>query len=114
VDYRWSGYVLATLLVYLDEKHQIDLMKSEHQTLASDLTKARRATHFILTSELRSKYLSKLSGLSVSEQELLNYYNYFNKATEGEAGKAMLDGIRAFRQALEQVDDSSVVLFLIG
>jgi hypothetical protein len=114
VDYRWSGYVLATLLVYPDEKHQIDLMKSEHEALASGLTKARRATHIILTNELRSRFLSKLSGMSVSEQELLDYYNHFNEAKETEAGKPMLDGIKAFRQALEQTDEASVVLFVIG
>ena len=114
VDYKWSGYVLGTLLVYLDEKHQIDLMKSEYDGLSSDLTNARKATHFILTNELRSRYLAKLSGLSVSEQELLNYYNNFNGASESEAAKPMLDGIRAFRQALEQVDDSSVIIFLIA
>jgi hypothetical protein len=46
-EYRWSGYVLATLLPYLEEKHQIDLMKSEE--LAAFLTNTTRATHFIFT-----------------------------------------------------------------
>ena len=46
-EYRWSGYVLATLLPYLEEKHQSDLMKSEE--LAAFLTNTTRATHFIFT-----------------------------------------------------------------
>ncbi len=37
-EYRWSGDVLATLLPYLEEKHQIDLMKSEYGELAAFLT----------------------------------------------------------------------------
>ena len=45
-EYRWSGYVLATLLP-LEEKRQIDLMKSEE--LAALLTNTTRATHFIFT-----------------------------------------------------------------
>ena len=40
-DYQWSGYVLATLLPYLEEQHQIDLMKSEYEPLAETLTAAR-------------------------------------------------------------------------
>jgi hypothetical protein len=113
-EYRWSGYVLATLLPYLEEKHQIDLMKSEYDALATTLSTARRATHFVFTNELKSKYLDKLDTLSVSEDELRNYYNEFNTANESAAGKPMLDGVKTLREALSRVDDSSVILFIIG
>ena len=46
-EYRWSGYVLATLLPYLEEKQQIDLMKSDE--LAAFLTNTTGTTHFIFT-----------------------------------------------------------------
>ncbi len=46
-EYRWSGYVLATLLPYLEEKHQIDPMKSDE--LAAFLINTTGATHFIFT-----------------------------------------------------------------
>lgn len=29
-EFRWAGIVMATLLCYLQERRQIDLMKSEH------------------------------------------------------------------------------------
>jgi hypothetical protein len=48
-DYKWSGYVLATLLVCLQKEHQIDLMKSEFDELATFLSKSRGATSFIFT-----------------------------------------------------------------
>jgi hypothetical protein len=51
-DYQWSGYVFGTLLPYLDELHQIDLMKSEYETLSQSLSTTRRAPHFALTSQL--------------------------------------------------------------
>jgi hypothetical protein len=112
--YQWSGYVLATLLPYLEEKHQIDLMKSEYDALAKTLTEARGATHFLFTSELKSKYLDKLDALTVSEEELRDYYNDFNETNESEAGKPMLDGVNTFRRALSNVDETSVIVFLIA
>ena len=33
-DYQWSGFILATLLPYLEEQHQITLMKSEYDELS--------------------------------------------------------------------------------
>lgn len=113
-EYRWSGYVLATLLPYLEEIHQIELMKSEHDALATTLTTARGATHFVLTNALRLKYLDKLNSLSVPEEDLRDYYNEFNATSESEAGKPMLAGVSTLREALSRVDESSVILFIIG
>lgn len=48
-DYQWSGFVLATLLPYLEEQHQITLMDSEYDELGNFLTDSRKATHFIFT-----------------------------------------------------------------
>jgi hypothetical protein len=113
-DYRWSGYVLGVLLPYLEERHQIDLMKSEYESLAQFLSKTRKATHFIFTDVLRAKYLDKLKALSVSEEELRDYYNEFCETNEVEIGKPMLDGIQVLQQALHRVDGSSVIVFVIS
>jgi hypothetical protein len=113
-DYRWSGYVLATLLPYLEERHQIRLMTSEYEALADSLTKTRGAAHFIFTNELKTKNLDLLDSLSVSEEQLRDYYNEFNETNEPQIGKPMLDGVKVFRQALSQVDESSVVVFAIS
>jgi hypothetical protein len=110
----WSGHILATVLPYLEEKHQIDLMKSDYDALARTLTTVRKATHFVFTNELRAKYLDKLNSLSVPEEEVRDYYNQFNAANESAAGKPMLDGLNSLRQALSMVDDSSVIVFVIS
>jgi hypothetical protein len=111
-DYKWSGYVLATLLVCLQEEHQIDLMKSEFDELSTFLSKSRGATCFIFTDAHRRAFLPKLDG-EFSEQALCDYYNEFNGSTETEAGKPMLDGVRAFRQSVSTLDEGSVILFSI-
>jgi hypothetical protein len=110
-DYPWSGYVLATLLTYLEERG-IDLMHSEHDELSTFLTTTRHATHFVFTDTHRSAYLDQLSK-SFSEEELRDYFNEFNASDEPDAGKPMLDGIAAFRDSVASVDKDSVVLFAI-
>ena len=113
-DYRWSGFVLATLLPYLQEKHQIDLMRSEYDELAAFLTKARKATHFILTRAQASAFLSRLDPRLFSEGEMRQYFNEFNATDDQKVGQAMLDGVVAFQESLKQMEDESVVVFNIG
>jgi hypothetical protein len=112
-NFNWSGYLLATLLVCLQKQYQIDLMKSEFDELSTFLTKSRGATHFVLSNAHKQNYLTKLSE-DFSEQALCDFYNKFNGSAETEVGKPMLDGVRAFRDGLSQLDDSSVIIFSIG
>jgi hypothetical protein len=112
-QYEWSGYVLATLLPYLQERH-IDLMHSEFDELSTRLTQKRGATTFIFTDAHKRAHLSKLAPDSFSEAQLRDYYNEFNAPSESDAGKPMLDGIRAIQQSLQALDVSSVIVFIIG
>jgi hypothetical protein len=113
-EYRWSGYVLATLLPYLQEKHQIDLMKSEYDEVAAFLTNTTGATHFIFTRSQRTAFLNRLEPGSFSEEEMRRYFNEYNETNEQEIGQAMLDGISALHESLGQIQDNSVVVFMIS
>lgn len=111
--FEYSGYLLATLLVYLDEKHGIDLMHSRHDEVASAITQARGSTFFILGEEHLS-LAGKLLGIRASVDELAGYFNAFNESQEGpEIGEAMRDGIRFLDRALEAVTPGSVVLLAL-
>jgi len=110
-EYRWSGYVLATLLPYLQEKHQIDLMKAEYDDIATLLTNSTGATHFIFTPSQNTAYLNRLDPTLFSQEEMRDYFNAFNETNEQEIGRAMLDGIAVFRESLRQLDEGSVVVF---
>lgn len=112
-DYEWSGFILATLLPYLDEQ-QIQLMKSEHDELAAFLSHSLQATCFIFTEAHRQAYVGTLAPESFSKQKLGDYYNEFNATDEPDAGQPMLDGIRAVRQSLSALDGDSVVVFCIA
>lgn len=39
------------------------------------------------------------------------YFREFNETDDPDAGKWMLDGIRAFRQSLSALDEDSVIVF---
>jgi len=112
-DYKWSGFVLATLLPYLKVQHEISLMDSDYNELGTFLTKSRGVTHFIFINEHKHAFLAKLNG-EFSELALREYYNKFNETKEAEVGKPMLDGIQALRQSLSALDENSVIVFSIG
>jgi len=113
-EYQWSGYVLATLLPYLQEKHQIDLMESEYNELAAFLTNTTGATHFIFTPGHRTAFLNRLEPALFSEEEMRQYFNEFNATSEQEMGRAMLDGVNALHQSLLRIEEGSVVVFNIA
>lgn len=113
-EYEWSGYVLATLLPYLEEQHQIDLMRSEHDALARFLSERQQATHFIFTGAHRHPFLDRLDPSAFSTEALRDYYNEFNEENEPDVGRPMLDGIRALHQSLSALDEDSVIVFSIG
>jgi hypothetical protein len=43
-----------------------------------------------------------------------DYYNQYNEVDEAEAGLPMIDGVRALRQSLTELDEGSVVILAIG
>jgi hypothetical protein len=114
VDYRWSGWSFTALLSYLDEKRGIDLAKSSYDELTTFLTNVRGSAYFVLTSEHRRDYLTRLNVEDYNADELSAYNQDFNGSEEENAGQPMLDGIKALNDALSQVDDDTIILFGIG
>ena len=113
-DYFSSGYVLSTLLPYLDE-HGITFDQTPHDALASELCQQEGMLLFmLLTPAHRDAHLDQLSAERFSIVELQAYYNEFTASKEGpEIGEATLDGIACFRESLASLADGSVVVFTI-
>lgn len=114
VNYQWSGYVLGTLLCCLKDDYQVDLMRSSYDDLATFLTKARRATHFILSPEHKASYLERLNSSVFTTESLRDSYNAFNATNGPDAGNPMLDGVHAIRESLAGLNEKSVVVLVIG
>ncbi len=113
-DYPWSGYVLATVLEWLQEKHGIDLMTSSEDELANALNTARGATHFVLPVEHRVAYLDRLDAAAFSAEEFRSYYNAFHETDEEDLGTSMEDGIGLLKRLLTAVDEDTLALLIIA
>lgn len=113
IEYGWSGYVLATLLPYLDEQG-IDLMHSDHDEVASTLSQTGEGSVFVLTSDLRERYLTRLDPSQFDGAVLRRYYEESNETAAEGVDYAMLDGIAFFRDTLTPLESAIVALFIIG
>ena len=113
IEYGWSGYVLATLLRYLDEQG-IDLMHSDHDQLASTISQTRDGAVFVLTSDHRERYLARLDPSAFDGAVLRSYYEEFNETAADGVDYALLDGIAFFRDTLAPLDSAIVAVFSIG
>ena len=113
IDYGWSGDVLATLLPYLDE-HGIDLMRSDHDELASTLSQTQAGSVFVLTSAHRERYLARLDPSAFDGAVLRRYYEEFNGTAAEGVDYAMLDGIAFLRDTLAPLQSAIVAVFIIG
>jgi hypothetical protein len=113
IEYGWSGYVLATLLPYLDEQG-IDLMHSDHDEVASTISQTREGSVFVLTSDHRERYLARLDPIEFEGAVLRCYYEEFNETAAEGVDYAMLDGIAFFRDTLAPLGSAIVAVFIIG
>ena len=113
-EYNYSGYVITTLLPYLDERG-IQLGHSSYDVLVPELYREHGSSLLFLTPAHRDAYLPRLSSEEFSEAELQAFYNDFNACAEGpEVGEAMLAGVAALRQSLASLDADSVIVCTIG
>ncbi len=107
------GIIWVTLLPYLREKHQIGLVKSEHDKLILKITEERKAPQYIFTDTHRRTSLSMLDG-QFSEQAMRDYFREYNGMDDPEAGRKMLDCVHTLRQSLSALDKNSVLLLSIN
>jgi hypothetical protein len=113
IEYAWSGYVLATLSQYLDAQG-IDLMHSDHDEMASTISRTRAGSVFVLTSDHRERYVARLDPSAFDGAVLRRYYEELNETTAEGVDYAMLDGIAFFRDTLEPLESAIVAVFIIG
>jgi gluconate kinase len=113
LEFSWSGYVLATLLTYLEEQG-IHLMHSDHDEVALTISRARQGSVFVLTSDHRERYLTRLDPIEFDGAVLRRYYEELNETAADGVDAAMLDGIAFFRDTLAPLESGILALFIIG
>jgi hypothetical protein len=113
IEYLWSGNVLATLLPYLDEQG-VDLIHSDHDEIASTVSRTRAGSVFVLTSDHRERYLARLDPIEFDGAALRRHYEAVNETAADGVEYAMLDGIAFLRDTLEPLDPATVAVLIIG
>ena len=113
LEYSWSGNVLATLLAYLAGQG-IDLVRSDHDEVASTIARACEGTVSVLTSDHRERYLARLDPSAFDGAALRHHYERFNETTAAGVDYAMLDGIAFFRDTLAPLEPAIVAVVTIG
>jgi hypothetical protein len=114
-DFDWSGYVFTNLLIFLEEKKGIDLLKGKHDDIANSLVDKRQNSTFILTFYHKQKYLADLSPDKYTIEELIEFNKDFSEEDDPELAKAEIEGIRALGDNLNLLtDDNQVILLSVG
>jgi hypothetical protein len=113
ISYPWAGYVLATLLSYLDERG-IRLMESEHDDASHHLSNARGGTIFVLTPRHRDEYLQQLDPARFDAAELRRYYEEFTGTDAEGVEEPMLGGVSFLRDTLGALRESTVAVLVVA
>lgn len=112
VEFEEDGDIFSVLLPVLADDYDIDLETSENAVLA-DLAEVTEALVFILTKEDQDKYYEQLNPENFTVEDLDEAYEDFAEEDADGAGTAMLAGIGALYQALQEVDADHVVVVTV-
>ena len=114
-EFEESGYIFGNLLVYLQEKKEIDLLKSEYDNIANEVCKKRGNSTIFLTKSHKDKYGHLLNPNNYSLDELIAYNIEFSEDNDPEFAKGELKGIAALRDNLNTIpDENYIVILTIG
>jgi hypothetical protein len=115
IKFKWSGYIFADLLIFLQERKNIDLLEGEYNSVSDKLYEKRQQSVFILTYEHKLKYASQLSPQNFPIHELINFNKDFSESDDPELASVQLEGIAALKESLDSItsSDFAVLLFII-
>ena len=114
LSYPWPGYILATLLSYLDDERGIGLLHSEHHEIGSRISKARNGSIFVLAPTQRELYLQRLNPQEFDPAELRRYYEEFNETEAEGVEEPMVAGVSFLRDTLAALGSGTVALLVMA
>lgn len=114
-DFNESGYIFANLLIFLEARRGIDLLKGKYDDIANSIVEKRQNSTFIFTYEHTQAYASKLNPDHFTLNELIEFNKEFSEESDPQLAEAEIEGIKALRNHLELLtDDSQVILLSVG
>lgn len=114
-EFDESGYIFGNLLMFLQEKRNIDLLNSEYDLIANEICKKRQNSTIFLTKDHKDKYINLLVPDNFSLDELIKYNIEFSEDNDPEFAKGELKGIAALRDSLNSIpDDYHIMILMVG
>jgi len=114
-DFDWSGYVFGNLLIFLQENKEINILDSEHESIANWISEKRGISTIIFTYAHKESFLEKLNSINITTDELIEFNKEFSEDSDPEFAKAELEGVKAISENLEKLtDDSKVIILTVG
>lgn len=102
--HKCAAVVLITLLAYLQETKQVDLLHSEYDELASILT----------DNQHRERSVLKIANEPFESDQARGYFNDFHASTVAAAGNWMAEDFETLRSGLSQLNDTDVIILIAG
>lgn len=114
IEFNRTGYVFADLLIFLQERKNINLLEGEYNAIADKLYEKRQQITFIFTYEHKLKYASLLSPQNFSSNELTEFNKDFSESDDPELASAQLEGIATLKESLNSIPsiDFAMLLFI--
>lgn len=100
-----SGWIFASLLAHLKDKHGIDLQREVLNIIG--------LVDFVFTVEDRNAYLDRLDPNLFTLDELRDAFNEFNRTDAPDIGRFMRKGIAFLREGLQNVTPGNLVLLTV-
>ncbi|MFA6463320.1 MAG: hypothetical protein WCT51_04765 [Candidatus Shapirobacteria bacterium] len=111
-NFDGSGYIFGNLLVFLEEKKGIDLLKSSYDEIVNSIVEKRQTSAFIFTFDHRQKYLDKLDPDNFTIDELITFNKEFSEDDDMEFAKAEIDAIKLLQDNLKLLTGDNIVILL--
>ncbi len=109
------GYIFAELAVFLTESKGIALIKGNYNDVANAISARRANSVMIFTFEHRQAYVDRLNPDQFTVEELIEFNKEFSGNEDPALAEVQLEGIRALRFYLQQINnETEVALLSIG
>jgi ketopantoate hydroxymethyltransferase len=102
-------------LIFLQENKEINILDSEHDTIANWISEKRGISTIIFTYSHKETFLEKLNSINITMEELIEFNKEISEDSDPEFAKAELEGVKAISENLEKLtDDSKVIILTVG
>jgi hypothetical protein len=112
-SYNGSGFIYPTLIVYLEEKRGVDLMKLEMKDVSDYVSEKRPYLKILITPEEASRLAPKLNPSLFSVEEVMKFFQEFEEK-EPPPAVNIIEAIQMLHDSMLKVGPDQIMVFDVG